>query len=124
MRKPTGKPCSECPFRRKSLAGYTGAQAPAEFLALAINGETPLPCHLKVDYEDKGWEDQLGDVPQCSGHAIFLGHTGKRPRNPDVAVLGSKPPQVFDNTPELLKHHRVTVPQLQRAFVRLMNNTK
>ena len=51
MKPPKGSPCAECPFRRKSLQGYLGANDVAEFVLAAEGGQSPMPCHMEVDYE-------------------------------------------------------------------------
>jgi hypothetical protein len=105
MRPPTGTPCRECPFRRKSLAGYTGAASVEDFAAAAYQGEIPLPCHLAVDYEDPDWKRKLDRAPQCSGHAITLTNSCKSPRNKEVQLLPADHVNVFSFQHEFLNHH-------------------
>lgn len=130
MRPPASKPCRECPFKRKCLPGYTGAQPAIEFLAVAVHGESALPCHLTVDYDREGWDEEM-DLPtskvrQCSGYATFLANTGKSPRNPAVYVGEPNREIVFGNGPEMLAHHlpklsrREAMEQLRQTVMRIV----
>ena len=105
MKSPTGNPCRECPFRRKSLAGYVGATTPEEFLASSHSAAEPMPCHMEVNYERKDWQAQAKKVHQCSGHAIYLENVCKVPRTDDVKTLPADKELVFGNGYAFLEHH-------------------
>ncbi len=104
MLPPTGKPCKECPFRRASLPGYLGEDAPEAFVYTAMS-EQFMPCHLEVDYEDDDWRDGLDEVHQCSGRAIFMTHICKLPRDPALALLPADHKRIFSTPQEFLDHH-------------------
>lgn len=106
MLPPKGKPCAQCPMRRKSLPGYLGADEPEHFIAM-MHSDTPMPCHLAVDYADPDWQDTLDEVPQCSGQGIYLSNVCKRPRPGENAArtLPADPEHVFASRQEFLDHH-------------------
>lgn len=106
MNSPTGKPCKECPFKRKSAAGYLGADTPEGFIASTL-ADTPMPCHLTIDYEDKEWEDeQLPSATYCSGALIFFRNMCKMSRDPNRPQLPANRDAVFSNPKEFLEHHQ------------------
>lgn len=105
MKPPKGKPCVECPFRRKSLQGYLGAATPSEFIVTAHSGRVPMPCHMEVDYERKDWKKQQEKVHQCSGHAIYLSNSCKMPESKDVKTLPKDTKTVFNWPHEMLSYH-------------------
>lgn len=106
------KPCKECPFRRKSMAGWLGASSPEQFMAATLN-DHPMPCHTTVDYEDPKWKEKWdkdvrsnnGDSRYCAGAAIFfanmfkLSRDAKRPRLPEDRAA------VFSAPQEFLRYH-------------------
>lgn len=98
-----GTPCRECPWRRNSAPGWLGNHSAGDFLALSEQG-AHLPCHLHVDYEQEGWEDDASKAPQCAGHAIFLANRCKRPvGNQQAAQPDHK--AVFTRPHEFVAHH-------------------
>jgi hypothetical protein len=105
MKSPKKNPCSECPFRRKSLPGYLGRATPESFLAAAHSGAVSMPCHSEVDYERDDWEEQQTRVHQCTGHAIYLSNTCKQSESPDVRKLPANRELVFAGPPDFLEHH-------------------
>ncbi len=109
MKPPAAKPCKECPFRRKSLAGYVGNDTPRRFVAVAQFAEVPLPCHCKVNYERKDWKRQADRAPLCAGFATFLANMIKSPRNAEIRKLldDVKPDRknIFATPAEMLAHH-------------------
>lgn len=106
MKSPTGSPCQECPFRKKSLQGYVGAATPAEFVLSAEGGQQPMPCHMDIDYEKKDWKDkQLPNAHQCSGHAIFLSNMCKGLLGPGVHRLPADTENVFQFPSQMLQYH-------------------
>jgi hypothetical protein len=104
MLKPKRNPCSECPFHRKSLAGYLGNATAEQFLATSASGAIPMPCHSEVDYEQDDWEEQQTQVHQCTGHAIYLSNICKRPETEDVQKLPVDRDFYFSNHYEFLAH--------------------
>lgn len=105
MKEPKHNPCNECPFRRKSLAGYLGNATTESFLAASASGAVAMPCHNEVDYERDDWEIQQTQVHQCTGHAVYLSNICKRPDAVDVRKLPADRDFFFSNHYEFLAHH-------------------
>lgn len=103
------KMCNDCPWRRESMAGWLGNEAPEPFVARA-HSEQAYPCHVEVDYTDPEWEAtlELDDTGphQCAGLAVFRSNVGKLPRDPEVQVLPSDRENVFSSNAEFINHHR------------------
>lgn len=106
-RDPVAKPCSDCPFRRKSIPGWLGRSSPEGFLDCMQRNE-PLPCHQTIDYEDPDWlvkwteqGDDTGSM--CAGALIFLAN--KLQRHP-FKKLPKDTELVFANSLEFVRHHR------------------
>ena len=96
-------PCNECPFRRKSLAGWLGENGPVNF-AVCAQIETRMPCHKK-------WS------MQCAGRAIMWANSCKVPRDP--SLLRIKTPDrttVFSNIIEFMKHHKISAERVRIAM--------
>lgn len=85
-------PCSDCPFRRDSLAGWLGGETPEFFMSLA-QSEATYDCHTKIG-------------PQCAGLAVFRANICKTPRNPQALLLKRDTEKVFSWPAEFLKHHK------------------
>lgn len=83
-------PCRECPWRLKSLPGYTGPETPAEWIAMA-HSDVKIPCHLARRF-------------QCAGAGIYRANVCKRPRDPAILVF-PRDPAVFSSHTSFLKHH-------------------
>lgn len=85
-------PCSDCPWARKSLAGWLGGMSAMEWLLLA-HGEGKADCHTTIG-------------PQCAGMAIYRANVHKVPRDP--SILQGFPQNkvlVFASPQEFLNHH-------------------
>ena len=104
---PCEKPCGECPFRRASMPGWLGSNAPADFI-VAITTEQPLPCHSSIDYDDPEWRDKFmaGNVGRlCAGALIMSANMCKRPRDPKFPQRPADRELVFANHLEFMAHH-------------------
>jgi hypothetical protein len=112
------KPCENCPWRRKSLAGYLGASTPEAFLAAAIDqNEHRMPCHVHVNYRASDWRDQVEVVPQCAGRAIFLANLDAIPKSKRIMrepQIKPDPKAVFTSGDEFLTHHK-SKPKLSKV---------
>lgn len=107
-RPPTLKPCSDCPFRRKAMAGWLGAGSPESFID-CINRDDILPCHQTIDYTDPAWKEKW--VAQTSGNAcagalIMTANMCKRPRDPTFPKMESDEATVFSSSTEFIAFHR------------------
>ncbi len=107
MKPPRGTPCRACPMRRTSLRGYLGDDTPEHFIQM-MHGESPMPCHLAVDYADPSWRKQIASAPQCSGQAVYLSNVCKLPRPGGAKTLPADRTAIFANAQEFLAHHIVT----------------
>lgn len=93
------KPCSECPFRKESAAGWLGPWEPRELLNSLAH--TPFPCHraLPPNAEQIPFEKLEG----CIGAAIFLNRKIERSRNPEQKAMQDHvaglelPPEVIES---------------------------
>lgn len=85
-------PCSDCPWARTSLRGWTGSSTPEKFVADA-HGETRIECHTLIG-------------AQCAGAAIYRGNVCKSPRDKELLKLPSNRALVFATRFEFLEHHR------------------
>ena len=100
------KPCSDCPFRRKSLPGWLGAyEGPEDFLAVHYHGEIPNPCHLTVNYDDPKWKDKLEAALPCAGHAIMFANDCKLPKTWKPTPVEQDHENVFSHPREFIAHH-------------------
>lgn len=101
------RPCSECPFRRKSTPGWLGAATPQSFI-IEISMERPLPCHTSIDYEIDDWSSawatqQIGLI--CAGSLILSANMSKLPRDRMFPRMRRNTKLVFSNHIEFIKHH-------------------
>lgn len=83
-------PCSECPWRRKSVSGWLGPYTPEEWLAHA-HGETVISCHKHRSQ-------------QCAGAAIFRANVFKETRHQEALRL-PRDKAVFCSNEEFTLHH-------------------
>lgn len=102
-------PCAECPWLRRSMAGYLGLDEPVNFYRQSVTNECLMPCHMEIDYDDPEWlETQYPDVSLCAGNLIYFRNNFKRPRRPELeaAVETVKPSKhVFSWPEEFMAHH-------------------
>lgn len=85
------KPCSDCPFSRKALHGWTGSVTPEEWVQHA-HGETLVECHAHTGV-------------QCAGIAIYRANVLKAPRHQEILRLPADRIRVFSSAEEFLNHH-------------------
>jgi hypothetical protein len=97
-------PCKECCFRRASLPGWVGNHSSAEFAALAMS-ERRMPCHMKVDYQQRDWRTVQQSAPQCAGRATLWRNMCKLPRNRELLVVKQTSAAVFQHIREFIVHH-------------------
>jgi len=101
--------CERCPWRRTSLRGWLGAEAPSAFL-WATQRESMMPCHCDVDYENPDWELQLETASHCAGSLVFLKNNMQLPVNPTLREMVEqveKSEEVFMWGKEFLNHHTI-----------------
>lgn len=102
------KICKECPFAKKSIAGWLGEySSPLELHGLMVS-ERPFPCHLthteqNITFDEAG----MAEHPLCAGALAYMRKNGKRPRHPQLCKLVMESGFVDDvmSIPEFLNHH-------------------
>jgi hypothetical protein len=112
-RPPVPKPCSDCPFRRKSMPGWLGAGSPESFVQ-CINTDDILPCHQTVDYEDPAWKEKWVAQTEgntCAGALIMTANMCKTPRDPNFPRMPRNRETVFATPMEFVRHHREALAQ-------------
>lgn len=93
-------PCSECPFRRTSAAGWLGGSSAAAWKSV-MDTEGEIQCHMDAKKE----KDRKAF---CAGHMIHMRNSFKVPRDRDYAnaVDQYKPnKEVFRWQHEFIEHH-------------------
>lgn len=90
------RPCSDCPFARRSLRGWLGRMSAPEWMSLA-HGEGRSDCHTKVG--------PCGEPRQCAGLAIYRANVCKSPPG-GLIRLPVDHETVFSRPDEFLEHHR------------------
>lgn len=111
--KPLTKPCEDCPFRRKSLAGWLGAATPADYCHMA-HTDVLIECHCHT---------KDGKPVQCAGAAIYRANVAKRVDPPGLR-LPKDAKKVFTSPVEFLEHHskkKLTTKQVQQMMVDAMH---
>jgi hypothetical protein len=121
FRKQHSAPCSDCPWARKSLKGWTGSNTSAQWLHVARDYWHPIACHTRRVAEDvlikaytKGSIDNhltlaaegcLGHW-QCAGAAIYRANTSvfRFPTRPWLQLPANRI-SVFASPAEFLAHH-------------------
>src|SRR5271154_2443844 len=107
--EPVKKPCSQCPFRRKSMPGWLGNSSPEGFID-CIQRDEPLPCHQTIDYDDprwlSKWIEQQGAGKMCAGALVFMANKVQRPHDREFPTMPKDPANVFSNSVEFVRHHR------------------
>lgn len=87
------RPCSDCPWARKSLRGWLGSATPDEWLKEA-HGEARIECHTR-------------DRAQCAGAAIYRANVCKSVRDPKAFRLPPDSVRVFATPSEFAEHHTI-----------------
>lgn len=85
------KPCSDCPWARKSLKGWLGGSTADDWLREA-HGDHEIPCHTLTG-------------AQCAGAAIYRRNVSKLSLNDGVLRLDADKELVFATPTEFKRHH-------------------
>lgn len=88
------KPCHDCPWRRKALAGWLGGNTADAWIRLA-HSDARVPCHT-----NKGRPQ-----PQCVGLATYRANVLKLPRDPEVLRVEPDRENVFATPAEFTDYH-------------------
>lgn len=109
--KPLSKPCAECPFRKKSMKGYTGPYDSAAEIASFPLSDRHYPCHARVNQLiDSGMtdDDALAQASPCAGACSMMCNSCKLSRDPRMADAQrevGKRDDVFKNQHEMSDYH-------------------
>lgn len=97
------EPCNECPWRRKSPAGWLGGYSADDFVNQVQFDGPPLPCHKTITGDGK--ETNI----MCAGSLIFMRNSCKMPKHPDYGdareQVAPDPIKVFSWPHEFRDHH-------------------
>jgi len=83
MKKCTGKVCSECPYRKDSIAGYFGPYEIEEY-SEPLSWDIEVPCHMTAGKMDER------ERPLCSGLAAVRVNSFKMARDESSALRESE----------------------------------
>lgn len=99
------KPCKDCPFMASTEPGKLGGSLPEVYIG-QVYGPFLLPCHQHCDFDDPNWKDDVVNLPQCAGAAMFRKHNGVSDRLPDM-VHSLQPVEGLLATPvAFYMHHK------------------
>ena len=84
------KPCHDCPWRRKSIAGWLGGFSAWTWIR-AAHGDEQIKCHAL-------------EGPQCVGAATYRANVAKLPRGEHIKCSADRK-QVFATPAEFMEHH-------------------
>lgn len=85
------EPCTDCPWARAALPGWTGALPPEDWVQVAHRDDR-VECHTISNM-------------QCAGLAVYRRNVAKSPRDPKILSLPADRVRVFATPMEFLKHH-------------------
>lgn len=105
------KPCSECPYMKKSEPGYFGGNDPGEY-QVAIHRDTVVACHTTSTYDHN---EDVETAVVCRGHLLAQKKVCKQIRHEeavDVAQSEAFQEQYDELKDEVLgfdfaEHHRI-----------------
>lgn len=97
------KPCSECPFSRRTAPGALGGSIPTVYIGQAFAGMW-LPCHMLYDPMKSAKDQDANRCGQCAGAAIFRANCGIE-TPPGIKRLPPDTEAVFASPAEFLAHH-------------------
>lgn len=112
---PQSDPCSACPFRKKSLKGYTGPHKDmAEILGIVhYDGKFPRVNSImarETKFKDPGeiLREAAELAPWCTGALAHMNNSCKRVDDPTAAKYASmigRRDDVFENAQEAMLYH-------------------
>lgn len=88
-------PCSDCPWSRKCVRGWTGPNDVATWIA-AVHADERITCHTRKQPNGEHW--------QCAGAAIYRSNVSKNPRDKSLLLLPANTKLVF-TWGEFERHH-------------------
>lgn len=107
MKQTRKNPCNECPFRKKSIAGWLGPWTVQSILQQA-HGEAGLGCHVDVEKKKNLSDEELVEkVHICVGSIQHANKSFKSYRNPELRKMQDELGEGEDilNLREFYLHH-------------------
>ena len=106
MKQTLNKPCSECPFKVKSVRGWLGPYKVEELHRFVMN-ENHFGCHSTIHDDDQDPDT----VEHCVGSILYMNKNAKSCRDKELRKL-QKRFESFDKSeilslPEFLEHHSI-----------------
>ena len=105
------KACKECPFHKKSAAGWIGEHNHIdEIIDYAIH-DVPFPCHMEVNsLVEKGYvfKKAYKTANNCTGQLQFMNNMCKLSRDKKIALLqkeAGRSELIFKTPTEMRSHH-------------------
>lgn len=107
-------PCTECPFRKLSLAGWLGESSGEPESFLAPMEHHIMPCHMKVKWDEEENRRLIveGEANPCIGALQFCQNSMKYPRGArspgpykDLYDQAKPNEDVFKWQIDFVKHH-------------------
>lgn len=118
--KNCSKPCSECPFGRKTKAGLLGGADPTVYIGQA-RGPFVLSCHKDPDYEQSTALEKHAELKGCAGAAIYRANNGLDKLMPkELYSLPENHAAAFSSPAELLAHHSEITLEEAEAFLKAL----
>jgi hypothetical protein len=91
------KPCSDCPWSRRSVPGWLAGLKPSDWIA-KVHSDLRMDCHTLKDNKGKHF--------QCAGAAIYRANVCKSPRDFNILRLKADTKHVF-SWKEFEEHHKL-----------------
>ncbi len=108
-------PCSDCPFRLKSMPGWLGPYEVVEQIVGKIDVGIKFECHTHANaINDKNggrsadYPDAAEAANHCAGALAFMNNTCRLSRNREIAKLQDKVGErtdVFADQQQMIAHH-------------------
>lgn len=99
------KPCGSCPFARSTPGDKSVEKVNPLVLIGQAQGPFLLPCHQDPEYLGAHRVDNLKEISQCAGAAIYRANLGIAERLPAALhALAANTELVFASPEELLAH--------------------
>lgn len=85
--------------------GKLGGSLPEVYIG-QIYGPFLLPCHQHCDFEDPNWKDDVLNIPQCAGAAMFRKQNGISERLPELVHALPPIDGLLDTPTAFYMHHK------------------
>ena len=89
--------CKECPFRKKSAAGWLGPWSTPDEILNQSQSESGLACHLRIERVDELDDESpisYDESHVCVGSMLYANATFKRYRSSDLSEAQNRVKEV------------------------------